>query len=92
MAERARVYPYNYVSAITPHDTNETIKGARYIQCAVAGNIVFLHRDASTSDAIPLAVNQSFELGYQHVGIHTSTTATGILAYWDLDVDAGPLV
>lgn len=86
MAERQRTYPYDRVTLVEAHDTNVTIKGARYIQVTTAGNVVFNHRDGTQSQPIPLALNQSFTLGYQHVGIHTDSTADGFLVYWDADV------
>lgn len=90
-AERQRAYSYRNFTSITPHDTNITIKGCRWIQVTVAGNVVFNQRDATQSAAYPMVAYSTFELGWDHVGIHTSTTATGIFCFWDLDTASVPL-
>jgi glutamate-1-semialdehyde aminotransferase len=71
---------------VTPADTAglKNIEGARFIQvCGSAGTVTFRHEDSTISVAIPLALNQSFELGSQMRNIMlTGTTATDIAVYY----------
>lgn len=84
MAESDYTYPYNTITTVTPHATDENIKGARYIQVVTGGNVVFTKRDGTLTGAIPIAANQSFALGFDLVGINddAGTTASGFRVYW----------
>lgn len=71
---------------VTPADTAgvKNVAGRKFIQvCGAAGTVTFRHDDLSLSVAIPLALNQSFELGANMTHIMaTGTTATNIASYY----------
>jgi len=71
---------------ITPADTAglKNIEGCKFIQVATtAGTVTFRHSNGDLSVAVPIALNQSFELGSDMVNIiATGTTAVDIIAYY----------
>ena len=73
-------------SLITPADTAglTNIEGCKFIQVkTTAGNVTFRHKNGDLSVAVPIALNQSFELGSDMVNImSTGTTAVDIIAYY----------
>jgi len=83
--------PHNYqgikAAFVTPADTAllRNIAGVRFIQaCGAAGTVTFrLDDDTTLTVAVPIALNQSFEIGSKMVNImSTGTTATNIAAYY----------
>jgi len=71
---------------VTPSDSASSynIRGKKFIQVTgVAGNVVFRQVGGVTSKPVPLALNQSFELGADMENIEfTNTTATNIITYY----------
>lgn len=60
------------------------VRGKRFIQVTgVAGDVVFRQVGGITSKPVPLALNQSFELGSDMENIQsTGTTATNIITFY----------